>query len=103
MPFIFPFSLSDIGSGAKGTVEPQSIDLCVILFMSACLDTSVMQVWSPNMYNMQLWETSGHAANYKENMFVFEVKFLCGTSCFDTTVQLNKFFTLLKNLLSSGI
>ena len=27
------------------------------------------------MYNMQLWETSGHAANYKENMFVFEVWF----------------------------
>lgn len=26
------------------------------------------------MYNMQLWETSGHAANYKENMFVFEVR-----------------------------
>ncbi|CAA2956421.1 threonine--tRNA ligase, mitochondrial 1-like [Olea europaea subsp. europaea] len=23
---------------------------------------------------MQLWETSGHAANYKENMFVFEVE-----------------------------
>ncbi|XP_075476513.1 threonine--tRNA ligase, mitochondrial 1-like [Primulina tabacum] len=32
------------------------------------------EVWSPNMYNMQLWETSGHAANYKENMFVFEVE-----------------------------
>ncbi|XP_016447338.1 threonine--tRNA ligase, mitochondrial 1 isoform X2 [Nicotiana tabacum] len=31
------------------------------------------EVWSPNMYNMQLWETSGHAANYKENMFVFEI------------------------------
>ncbi|KAK6124326.1 hypothetical protein DH2020_041947 [Rehmannia glutinosa] len=30
------------------------------------------EVWTPNMYNMQLWETSGHAANYKENMFVFE-------------------------------
>lgn len=28
------------------------------------------------MYNMQLWETSGHAANYKENMFVFEARFL---------------------------
>lgn len=28
------------------------------------------------MYNMQLWETSGHAANYKENMFVFEVNIL---------------------------
>ncbi|KAK6931086.1 TGS protein [Dillenia turbinata] len=31
-------------------------------------------VMSPNMYNMQLWETSGHAANYKENMFVFEIE-----------------------------
>lgn len=31
-----------------------------------------LQVLTPNMYNMQLWETSGHAANYKENMFVFE-------------------------------
>lgn len=28
------------------------------------------------MYNMQLWETSGHAANYRENMFVFEVNFV---------------------------
>lgn len=32
------------------------------------------EVWTPNMYNMQLWETSGHAANYKENMFVFEIE-----------------------------
>ncbi|XP_062025534.1 threonine--tRNA ligase, mitochondrial 1-like [Rosa rugosa] len=32
------------------------------------------EVMSPNMYNMQLWETSGHAANYKENMFVFEIE-----------------------------
>uniref|UniRef100_A0A7N0T8G6 threonine--tRNA ligase n=1 Tax=Kalanchoe fedtschenkoi TaxID=63787 RepID=A0A7N0T8G6_KALFE len=32
------------------------------------------EVKSPNMFNMQLWETSGHAANYKENMFVFEVE-----------------------------
>jgi hypothetical protein len=32
------------------------------------------------MYNMQLWETSGHAANYKENMFLFEVRFVCYTS-----------------------
>eukprot|EP00245_Coleochaete_scutata_P007506 TRINITY_DN22935_c0_g1_i1.p1 TRINITY_DN22935_c0_g1~~TRINITY_DN22935_c0_g1_i1.p1 ORF type:complete len:724 (+),score=193.99 TRINITY_DN22935_c0_g1_i1:53-2224(+) len=32
------------------------------------------EVVTPNMYNMQLWETSGHAANYKENMFVFEVE-----------------------------
>uniref|UniRef100_A0A2N9GPI6 threonine--tRNA ligase n=1 Tax=Fagus sylvatica TaxID=28930 RepID=A0A2N9GPI6_FAGSY len=32
------------------------------------------EVLSPNMYNMQLWETSGHAANYKENMFLFEIE-----------------------------
>ncbi|BBM99681.1 threonyl-tRNA synthetase [Marchantia polymorpha subsp. ruderalis] len=32
------------------------------------------EVVSPNIYNMQLWETSGHAANYKENMFCFEVE-----------------------------
>ncbi|KAL6541787.1 hypothetical protein OROGR_011273 [Orobanche gracilis] len=31
------------------------------------------EVWTPNMFNMQLWETSGHAEHYKENMFVFEV------------------------------
>ncbi|KAJ0912990.1 putative threonine--tRNA ligase [Helianthus annuus] len=33
-----------------------------------------LEVTTPNMYNMQLWETSGHAANYKENMFVFDIK-----------------------------
>ncbi|XP_022725441.1 threonine--tRNA ligase, mitochondrial 1-like isoform X3 [Durio zibethinus] len=32
------------------------------------------EVKSPNMYNMNLWETSGHAANYKENMFLFEIE-----------------------------
>ncbi|XP_071736453.1 threonine--tRNA ligase, mitochondrial 1-like [Rutidosis leptorrhynchoides] len=32
------------------------------------------EVTTPNMYNMQLWETSGHAANYKENMFVFDIE-----------------------------
>ncbi|XVE75087.1 hypothetical protein DITRI_Ditri12bG0068600 [Diplodiscus trichospermus] len=32
------------------------------------------KVKSPNMYNMNLWETSGHAANYKENMFLFEIE-----------------------------
>ncbi|XP_058074212.1 threonine--tRNA ligase, mitochondrial 1 isoform X1 [Magnolia sinica] len=32
------------------------------------------EVLTPNMYNMQLWEKSGHAANYKDNMFVFEIE-----------------------------
>ncbi|VVA92999.1 unnamed protein product [Arabis nemorensis] len=31
------------------------------------------EVISPNIYNMKLWETSGHAANYKENLFTFDI------------------------------
>ncbi|OVA03718.1 Aminoacyl-tRNA synthetase [Macleaya cordata] len=38
------------------------------------LVVSPWQVMTPNMYSMQLWETSGHAANCKENMFVFEIE-----------------------------
>ena len=26
------------------------------------------------MYNLKLWETSGHAAKYKENMFTFDIE-----------------------------
>lgn len=32
------------------------------------------EVVTPNMYSNQLWQTSGHWANYKENMFVFQVE-----------------------------
>eukprot|EP00741_Cyanophora_paradoxa_P023069 tig00021537_g22279.t1 len=32
------------------------------------------EVITPNMYNFALWETSGHAKNYKDNMFIFEVE-----------------------------
>jgi threonyl-tRNA synthetase len=32
------------------------------------------EVITPNMYNSKLWETSGHWANYKENMFTFDVE-----------------------------
>ncbi|KAH3667865.1 hypothetical protein WICMUC_005265 [Wickerhamomyces mucosus] len=32
------------------------------------------EVITPNMYNSKLWETSGHWANYKENMFSFDVE-----------------------------
>ena len=31
------------------------------------------EVISPNMYNSKLWETSGHWANYKDDMFVLSV------------------------------
>ena len=32
------------------------------------------EVCTPNMYNLKLWETSGHAAKYKENMFCFDIE-----------------------------
>ena len=32
------------------------------------------EVVSPNIYNFALWETSGHAAHYRENMFSFSVE-----------------------------
>lgn len=32
------------------------------------------EVISPNMFNMSLWEQSGHAQHYKDAMFVFEVE-----------------------------
>ncbi|KAG9305630.1 hypothetical protein G9A89_001691 [Geosiphon pyriformis] len=32
------------------------------------------EVISPNMYNIKLWEESGHWQNYEENMFSFEVE-----------------------------
>lgn len=32
------------------------------------------EVISPNIFNLQLWEQSGHAAHYKDSMFVFDVE-----------------------------
>ncbi|CAE7309199.1 ths1, partial [Symbiodinium microadriaticum] len=32
------------------------------------------EVVTPNIFNLQLWEISGHAEHYKENMFVFDVE-----------------------------
>ena len=32
------------------------------------------EVITPNIFNLQLWETSGHAQHYKDNMFIFDVE-----------------------------
>jgi len=32
------------------------------------------EVLTPNMFSIDLWKTSGHAAKYKENMFCFDVE-----------------------------
>ena len=35
---------------------------------------SYTEVMSPNVFNFDLWHTSGHALHYKENMFCFAVE-----------------------------
>lgn len=40
----------------------------------AAADRIYHEVITPNMYNMGLWHTSGHAAKYHENMFCFDVE-----------------------------
>ena len=37
-----------------------------------CRHRGYQEVMSPNVFDFQLWEISGHAANYRENMFSFE-------------------------------
>ncbi|CAB4289846.1 unnamed protein product [Prunus armeniaca] len=37
-------------------------------------DRGYEEVISPNLYNMKLWETSGHAEKYKDNMFSVEIE-----------------------------
>lgn len=32
------------------------------------------EVVTPNIYNFELWKTSGHADHYKQNMFHFEIE-----------------------------
>jgi threonyl-tRNA synthetase len=32
------------------------------------------EVVTPNIYNLQLWEISGHAKHYKENIFTFDIE-----------------------------
>jgi len=32
------------------------------------------EVITPNIFNLQLWEASGHAQHYKESMFIFDVE-----------------------------
>mmetsp|Transcript_12186 Transcript_12186/g.11023 ORF Transcript_12186/g.11023 Transcript_12186/m.11023 type:complete len:757 (-) Transcript_12186:24-2294(-) len=32
------------------------------------------EVVTPNVFNLQLWEISGHALHYKDNMFIFDVE-----------------------------
>ena len=54
------------------------------------------------MYNMQLWETSGHAANYKDNMFVFEVRFVLCCAAMILIINLSYLCFIMKETKYGG-
>lgn len=37
-------------------------------------DFEYEEVVTPNIYNFDLWKTSGHADHYKQNMFSFDIE-----------------------------
>ena len=37
-------------------------------------DFEYEEVVTPNIYNFELWKTSGHADHYKQNMFSFDIE-----------------------------
>lgn len=37
-------------------------------------DYEYEEVVTPNIYNFELWKTSGHADHYKQNMFNFDIE-----------------------------
>ena len=45
-----------------------------LFFQRRYLEIECPPVISPNIYNNKLWETSGHWANYKDDMFVLEIE-----------------------------
>ncbi|KAL0746693.1 hypothetical protein Bca101_028695 [Brassica carinata] len=65
------------------------------------------EVITPNMYNMNLWETSGHAANYKENMFTFDIEKqefgLKPMNCPELPIRLADFGVLHRNEASGAL
>lgn len=37
-------------------------------------DFEYEEVVTPNIYNFELWKTSGHSDHYKQNMFNFDIE-----------------------------
>ena len=37
-------------------------------------DYEYEEVVTPNIYNFELWKTSGHSDHYKQNMFHFDIE-----------------------------
>ncbi|KAJ1506654.1 threonyl-tRNA synthetase [Coelomomyces lativittatus] len=44
------------------------------LMKEAYIERGFQEVITPNLFNVQLWETSGHWAKYKDNMFCIDIE-----------------------------
>lgn len=75
-----------LGTKQKQFFQPLNPGSCFFLYKEALIcnklkevmwkqyrDREYKEVITPNMYNMQLWETSDHAEKYKEDMFKLEI------------------------------
>jgi threonyl-tRNA synthetase len=66
--------------------DAQSLSFCSIVAVECVVQSCFAQIFpmsqvrgfqevmTPNVYDVKLWKTSGHYANYKENMFLFEAE-----------------------------
>jgi len=69
--FSHPLSPGSAFFTEKGTIIYQRL---VDLMRQKCIKRNYKEVISPNIFSKDLWETSGHYANYKDSMFNFPVE-----------------------------
>ena len=48
--------------------------MCVQYIREKYWEYEYEEVVTPNIYNFDLWKTSGHADHYKQNMFHFDIE-----------------------------
>ena len=53
---------------------PQLTHFCVQYIREKYWEYEYEEVVTPNIYNFDLWKTSGHADHYKQNMFHFDIE-----------------------------
>ena len=51
-----------------------SLLLCLQLMRNKYWDFGYEEIVTPNIYNLDLWKTSGHAEHYKQNMFLIDIE-----------------------------
>jgi threonyl-tRNA synthetase len=70
------FTFSDISPGAAFWLPAGTsvYNTLVAVSREMCLQRGYSEVKTPQIYDSELWKTSGHWAKYREHMFTFEVE-----------------------------